>query len=346
MGWDWEIAQDYDRKIDYGEDGMDHNRWLRTQHKRIHGYLGTRIRGYNVQVDIVDACPMRCPTCPTGMETSRDGHRMSIDLFRRILDKMQSEVKVRRIQLYRWGDPLLHKELHKFIEECRHREIPVTTSSVLQSYQCDFEKVFAAGPEEFRLSFTGWEHMHEYQKNATAERFVMNLERLSRYPRNPLTRWSLFFHLYRDNVHELPKVHQLCKDFNLQLVFFPATYMMYDRIITRKYDEADMAIINRLLETPEENIARIKNASDYCPMQSKEITLDSYGNMQLCQLMYPPEYRMGNFLEVPLKELRKKIMRHAMCPNCKAAGVPGYTLIFAQPIFYEDPVAIANKGKY
>ena len=306
--------------------------------------------------DIVDACPMRCPTCPTGIQPSRDGHKMSIRTFRNILDKLQYEdkIKIYKIQLYRWSDPLLHPDLHLFIAECNARGIRSATSSVLQAMNCDLEKVLAAEPTEFRVSFSGWRSMHIHQKGAKPERFMKNLEIISRIPTSPKTQRIFFFHRYKDNLDEEPFAKLLAEQHDFKFVAFEATYMLYDRIVEnytgeRPYTEAEKAAINRLTETPEENISRLKKKpreGDYCRMQREEITLDSHGRVQQCQMMYPERFIRGNIMDEPMKDIRKRIITEKFCHSCKKSGVIPYSKIFGDPAMTEDPKAIADSWKY
>lgn len=310
--------------------------------------LPWRRRNQEFLIDLVDSCPGACPTCPVGVQPRRNGHRMSLDTFKRILDKAQSECNVWKIQLYRWSDPLMHPDIHLFIEECRKRGIPSSTSSFLQSTLCDWEKVAASGVTEFRVSFSGWRKMHIYQAPATAERFIRKFDMLSALKWHPDTAKVFFFHEYKDNADEIPYAREMAEVSGFKFVTFPATFMVYDRII-EGYTEEDLKTIAMLTETPEENIARHRrkpDANDWCSMQEREVVLDSYGRMNLCQMMFPKQYQMGDFLTTPLSELRAKVMQHSMCPRCKAKGVGHYALIFSDPAKDEDTVAVANEGKY
>lgn len=310
--------------------------------------LPWRRRNQEILIDLVDSCPGQCPTCPVGVQPRRDGHRMSIELFRQILDKAQSECNVWKIQLYRWSDPLIHPKIHEFVEECERRGIPSSTSSFLQSTLCDWDALAVSGVTEFRVSFSGWKGMHRYQYPATPERFLKKFDMVAALPWHPKTAKVFFFHEYKDNRDEIAPARELAESHGFKFVTFPATLMVYDHII-EGYTKEDEETISWLTETPEQNIARHRrkpHKNDWCSMQEREIVLDSYGRMQLCQMMYPAKYKMGNFLSTPLSELRSQIMRHSMCPKCKAKGVGHYALIFSDPAKDKDTVAVANEGKY
>jgi hypothetical protein len=310
--------------------------------------LPWRARSQEFLIDLVDACPGACPTCPVGVQPRRDGHRMDLDTFRRILDKAQKECKVWKVQLYRFSDPLIHPTIHEFVEECVRRGLRCSTSSFLQGTNCDWDKLAASKVTEFRVSFSGWKNMHIYQKPATTERFLKKFDMVAQLPWAKETAKVMFFHKYKDNLDEIERAKVLCESHGFKFVTFPATMMVYDHII-EGYTDEDQGTLAMLTETPEQNIARHRrkpDANDFCSMQEREVILDAYGNMRLCQLMYKEKYVIGNFLETPLAEMRKKIMQHPMCPKCKAKGVGHYALIFNDPAVDVDTVAVANKGKY
>jgi hypothetical protein len=281
---------------------------------------------------------------------------MTIDMFREVLDKLQfkDKINIHKIQLYRWSDPLLHPDLHKFIAECNLRGIRSATSSVLQAMQCDLEKVIAAKPTEFRVSFSGWEKMHIYQKGARPERFIENLKRLAYMPTHPETKRVFFFHRYKTNRHEEDRARVLAEDYGYHFVPFEATYMVYDRIVEnytgeKPYEAWEIKDIDMLTETPEQNISRLKHkptSNDYCSMQKREITLDSHGRVQQCQMMYKENFIIGNVMHRPFKEIRKDIVNNPFCKTCKASGVVSYARIFGDPAVKPVPKETADKGKY
>ena len=302
--------------------------------------------GITLFVDIVDSCSLGCPTCPVGVEKRRDGNRMSMSLFREILDKVESEAKIRKVQLYRWCDPLLHPHLHLFIRECRSRGIRCSTSSALKNFNCDIEEVIESRPDEFRISFSGWKNLIIYQKGNTNKKFFENFDRICKLPRHKETVWTLYFHQYKDNLDETERAGELARENGLKFVAFPAQYMLYDRIV-EGYKEEDKAGLGLLLDTPEEVISRLRvqpKEDDYCRQQSKELVLDSHGRVQLCQMMYGERFIVGDFRE---SELRKKILNHEFCKGCKVSGVPKYAnLCYADPVLHKDPHGEAIDGKF
>jgi len=127
-------------------------------------WVGEKVNGVQINIDLVNACVLACPSCAVGsIATPRKG-KMTPDLFRRILDKAEREFRVRRVMLYIYSDPCMHKDLHVFVQECTNRGIDTWISTMLQATSCDFAKVIEARPTEFRISFPGLEKNELFSK--------------------------------------------------------------------------------------------------------------------------------------------------------------------------------------
>jgi hypothetical protein len=316
--------------------------------EELKGWIGTKVNGYMYVIDIINACCLRCPTCAVGVLPFRKetGKVMSFDLFRRILDKAQSESKIRKIQLYIYSDPCMHKHLHLFLEECRKRDIPNSISTMLQATNCDFAKVVEARPTEFRVSFAGWRNMSIYQRGGNTRRFLDKLELISNLPRYPETRWTMFYHLYKDNLDEAPLAKKLAEDHGLDFIAYPAIYMINEKVVEKNYTPAELETISHLLETPEENIKRLAVDTQYCQMQRKQVTIDANGDAWLCQIVYEDRFRLAPFLTTSLREIRRLQKAHPFCVKCKAAGGHTYQYLYGDSTKIEDPIVYADKKRF
>ena len=70
-----------------------------------------------VSVEPANYCQLRCPECPVGNASNRitesPNHRLSISLFKRILEQIQATAHT--MQFYFQGEPLLNKQLPEMI---------------------------------------------------------------------------------------------------------------------------------------------------------------------------------------------------------------------------------------
>ena len=304
-----------------------------------------KLNGVSFNIDILNSCCLACPSCAVGAIGRRKGGLMSIELFRQIMDKAQRECKVRKVQLYAYSDPCLHPDLHLFVAELSKRGIVSTISTMLQTTHCDFAKVIEARPTEFRISFPGWEQMSYYQSRyAQIERFEKKIEEVCGLPRYKETNWTMAFHLYKDNGHEVERAKALAKKHGLHIVILPAIFMVNERVVEKNYSEKDKELIAKLIETPEESISRMKFETDYCILW-KQITIDATGMVYLCQIVYEDRFKIVNFLEMPLPEIMRRIRTHHFCDGCMKQGGHTYQQCYDDAHFHKDPVAMADKRR-
>ncbi len=307
--------------------------------------LSIRLRGISLNVDLVGSCCLACPTCAVGSIGNRSDGRMSYDTFLDILGKACGDegLKIRRMQLYAYTDPCLHPELHRFVHACTTHGIPSYISTMLQTTKCDFREVIEARPREFRISFPGWERMHVYQKGARPEVFDRKIREVCKLPRYPETCWTMAFHVYRDNQHELPRARALAEHYGLKFVALPAIFMVAEKTTRKDYTAADREIISHLIETPEEGAARMK-PSNQCVCW-KQVTIRSNGTVMLCQLVFRDEFKMGYFGDLPFLSWLKLIRTHEFCGECMATNSHRLQECFADFVTSPDPVAEANKKR-
>lgn len=305
--------------------------------------LGMAIGGVSLNIDIINACPLGCYSCGIGSFGTRRKGVMTIDYFRKLLDKAESEFKVRKVQFYAYSEMLLHKDAHLFIEETTKRGIPSYLSTMLQTTNCDFEKVIEARPTEFRISFPGWKKMEYYQKGAKVEVFNEKLPRVCSLPRHPETTWTCAFHLYNDNVDELPKVKEMAEFWKLKLVPLPAIFMPLEKYVEGSYSEQDKTLMSHLLETPEQ-AAKTMKRSTFCTMW-KQLTIDANGDVFLCQLVYEERFKIGNFMEHSFKDFQGIMQSHPFCGKCMDKGADQLQLCYGDFVKYLDPISEANKKR-
>lgn len=313
--------------------------------EHVKGWLGSKINGIGFIIDIADFCPLSCPSCAVGSIGRRKGGYMSFDLFRRVLDKAQSECKVRRIQLYGYCDPCSHPDLHLFVQECTKRGLQSMLSTMLQTTKCDFEKVIEARPSEMRISFPGWNKMEYYQRGAKVERFDRQIAQVGILPKYNETRWTLLFQLYNDNRDEINRAQALADKYNMTFVVLPAVFMPCEKMVENRYSEQDREIIAHLIEAPEATLRRLKFSTDYCLLW-KQITMDAEAEVYLCQLIYEDKFKIGNFMDTPLKKLQKTMRQHPFCAPCMRMGAHAYQFLYGDFCKYEDPISVANKRRF
>lgn len=302
--------------------------------------LGVWLKGISLNIDLVDYCPLACPTCAVGSIGARKPSKMDFDTFRKVLDWAGH---IRRVMLYVYSDPCVVPDLHLYVQECTDRGIDSWISTTLQKSRCDFAKVIEARPTEFRISFAGWNKMARYQKNARVEEFMDILYEVSSLPRHPETQWTLLFQKYRSNAGEVGDAKALADRLGMKFVALPCIFMVGERVVDKLYTPQDQEIIQELIETPEDVLIRVKR-TDSCLMW-KQITLNAKGEIYLCQLLYEDRFKIGDFRTHTRKEIVKLMKSHPYCQECLKVGMNVYQYCYGEITKYDNPVEKAESRR-
>jgi len=306
--------------------------------------LGIWAYGISLNLDIINACGLKCPSCFIGSVGNRPKGTMDLLTYIRLLNKFREEkMPIRRLQLYIDSDPCLHPDLHKFLDVARRRSIKTYISTMLQTTRCDFAKVIEARPTEFRVSMPGWENMSFYQGGAKPEVFDRNFAEVTKLPRHPETTWVLFFHVYKTNQHEIERARRLATDNGMKFVPVPAIFMILEKTVRNTYSDEDREIISHMMATPEESVARMKkNPACAC---FKQLSVDARGKVFLCELIGGEEFVLGNVFDRPIREWLKMVRTNDFCKKCIDCKANVLQECFADPVTSNDPVGDANKKR-
>jgi MoaA/NifB/PqqE/SkfB family radical SAM enzyme len=84
-------------------------RFLKLFNRRLRDRLDPREKK-EVVVDICGACNLRCPSCPVGGIGYKDSTLglMDVDLFRKLIAKADDEFRIKGVNLFNWGEPMLN----------------------------------------------------------------------------------------------------------------------------------------------------------------------------------------------------------------------------------------------
>lgn len=286
------------------------------------GELGVRFKGITLMIDTVNGCGLRCPSCPVGNMGSRGGKVMRPEIFASLLNKLQSEIRVRKVVLTSFSDPLLNPHLPEIVGIVSSRGIPTLVSTNLNKAS-NLEAILRAGLTELRFTMSGWEYANFYQKGTNVSVVEENADLLAELIKKYPTKINVIFTKYPRNAHEEPDMREFCKKRGFGIIVVDAMFLTADKIISGDYTDQDLLILNELKERPEEILARIQN-DNYCHFQSKQITLDALGQVYLCCNIYSKNLILGDFLNKSLSEFRKQIRRHPYCEKCKSKNMNKY----------------------
>lgn len=194
--------------------------FLRAKYEAYTGQVTVTSRPYYLAVDPCDACNLRCPTCPTGIENeSRRGELpilpfrrkrsvMAPELFDCVLDELGDFLFI--ILFYNFGEPTSNKQLPSFVEKATARGIATEVHSNLSLPLTDeyIENLLRSGLSYLYASIDGFSQ-ETYEKHRRGGNLALVLRNLERFAatrdRLGLSTEIVFnFLRFSFNEHEIP----------------------------------------------------------------------------------------------------------------------------------------------
>ena len=125
--------------------------------KSLRRYAAREGDTYIFVIDVVGTCNLRCPTCPVGNSPERPRGFMELALFEKIIAKIRrkSPVPTPIINLYNWGEPLLHPDLPAIITILHQAGMRSQLSTNL-NVKRGLEAVIAADADALKISLSGF----------------------------------------------------------------------------------------------------------------------------------------------------------------------------------------------
>jgi MoaA/NifB/PqqE/SkfB family radical SAM enzyme len=312
--------------------------------------------GYIYVIDIVGTCNLRCPTCPVGNSVlgARPRGMMKMEMFRRIVAKIRAESPSPRphINLFNWGEPLLHPQLPAFIRILREAGMESHLSTNL-NIRRGLEAMVRAGPDDLKLSLSGFtpETYERSHAGGDLERVKANMialrEMLDRH--NAPTNVWVSHHLYRHNLHEADAVRAFCTSLRFTYNPIQAFYMPLERVadlLDGKPNSGDSGIVAELLLDPVENNRRIasrRGGGFDCELRFNQTVINHDGTVALCCSVYDQSNMLGfEFLDHPHADIERHKYEHSFCKKCIKANLH-YTRLELRPDMAADSGASGTR---
>lgn len=108
-----------------------------------------------VYIDPVNYCNLRCPLCPTGQHAlGRDWGKMPFQLFQDLVDEIADRIYF--LNLYNWGEPLLHPQIFDMVEYATRKGLSVRISSNLNKMTSEHaRRMVESGLEDLLIDVDG-----------------------------------------------------------------------------------------------------------------------------------------------------------------------------------------------
>lgn len=185
----------------------------------------TRVSGrpYVLVVDPTNVCNLRCPLCPTGlMQRGRQAGMIPWETFTKVID--EAAPWAYKVNLFNWGEPLLHTHLFEMIKYARSKNLGTSMSSNMSIQISDerIDELISSGLEYLCLSIDGatQEAYATYRKRGNLEQVLSNVRRLVERRRalgskTPVLEWQ--FIPMRHNEHEVEQARRIAAEIGVDV---------------------------------------------------------------------------------------------------------------------------------
>lgn len=275
-------------------------------------WMKEMINWRSMAIDIVDACNLRCKSCPKGTRLIKNSSNiMPLELFKKIIDKAKNE-GFKTIGLFKWTEPLLHPQLDKFIKYIKTKNMDVCLSTNLSLRNIDnLLKSFDNGLDSCYVTVSGYnQETHEINHIGSNINIVKNnLIRLSEYLRSKdistykvLVKYLVFSY----NIYEKELFEKFCNKLGFLIEFV---------------DALEFACVSNDKDNIEYDIPDKKKNFFVCNMILYNLPLDYKGNIYVCCAdPNTPLGYIGNYLNMSQEEIFFHRYFNPKCSICKSKG--------------------------
>ena len=289
----------------------------------------------SVVFEIVGFCNARCPWCITGNKSlkhlSYPAKSISMDDFQNAIDRLIDGGFIYPgesvIDLYNWGEPMLHPELNAILKILRKNNIKFTLSTNA-SKVVHLENDALSNLQELKFSLPGFsQSAYNRIHGFNFETILKNIESFCENIRGEGSKAKLVmsYHLYQFNLDEIRPAIRFCRlngiEFSPIFAYLADFYMAKAFLAGSIHQELLGRIAKDLfLHYVDELIA--KTPQDYkCP-QFNILTIDEDCNIITCCFLPKghTEYSLGKLSALSYTDVRKSKLSQAVCGDCIKSG--------------------------
>jgi MoaA/NifB/PqqE/SkfB family radical SAM enzyme len=197
---------------------------LRCEWEKLRRVVHPRSFPYVAVIDVVNACNLRCPYCPTGARRQSGRKKIMVEpaQVQRLIDEYGDYLI--SAHLYNWGEPLLHPQIADLVKMFHSRRIFTTISTNLNIKNPKLlENLCEANLDHLVISLSGanQETYARYHRQGSLELVLENVDHLVKFKRNNNLRKPLIefkYLLFKYNQPEVEAARKLGAD--LRVDFF------------------------------------------------------------------------------------------------------------------------------
>ncbi len=302
---------------------------------RVKNFLRARYVSKTVIIDIVGTCNLKCPSCPNGyFENKNSIGMMSLDVFKKILEKIKREHPGAIVALYNWTEPFLHPQIVEFVKAIRAYGLKPKLSTNLNLLPLNLDEFVSANPGGITISLSGftqktYEIAHKGGNIETVKENMLKLISALRKANSPAIA-TVYYHKYLHNLNEVEPMEKFAKSLGFSFGADWAYFMPIEGV--KKYIEGTLpesevnfietALALNIKDAVEEAKA-FKN--EQCLFPSTLLTIDWRGQVQLCCGVYDSNrFSIGSYLDTPSEIIEERLRHHPFCGECVKNGLHVY----------------------
>lgn len=208
-----------------------------------------------VSIDFSTICQLKCVECSTSKGITHNGivgkGQFRFDDFVRFV---KNNPQIKRIEMSNWGEIFLNKDIAEIIKFANENGITLYCGNGTNFNDVDdlvLEYLVKYKVEYLNVSIDGacQETYSKYRVHGNIQKVFFNIEKLNYYKKlygsdYPKLSWQ--FIIFGHNEHELPKIKELCKKYNM--AFNPKlNYSNYSPVKDKEFvrRESGLGVANR-----------------------------------------------------------------------------------------------------
>lgn len=316
------------------------------------GYVERLRPDHIFYIDIVGTCNLRCPSCAVGNYAPQfPKSLMPIRLLERILDKIEREHAGEKIdiELYCWGEPVLHKGLAQVISLVKSHGMSVGLSCNMNDFP-RMREVVSSEPDFIRISLSGYfnDVYQQTHKGGDIDAVKDNMHRLRRLldETGASTLVQVFYHVYRHNLgDDFDLMRRLCGELDFLFHAYVASLRPVEKTIAAIQGVVapeDQPIVDLFpVSMPDASQVALSQRDKFgdCPFRTGGSFIHTDGSVRLCGVSFDRTSVVAeSFLDTSRQELRKRRYDNSLCNACRASGADLVLSGSVQALLHEKAV--------
>ncbi|MBI3049029.1 MAG: radical SAM protein [Acidobacteria bacterium] len=176
-------------------------------------------------------CNLGCPACPTGLKLDvRPRVAMEFEWYRRVLDELGPYLFF--LNLYNWGEPLLHKQFPEMVAYAKQWDIRVIASSNLSlPLEREYlERLVRSGLDKLKVGMEGTsqEEYARYRVRGNFDLVTGNMRTIQEIKRELGLRTPkilIGFHVFEHNQHSVQEARRRYREWGADGISFAASFV-------------------------------------------------------------------------------------------------------------------------